>query len=221
MTDCTWQHPYGLPDGARQYLIINSINAVTLESGAPIVLQLDYDDYLCSTEDPLGYDRYQMLEHEATAAYSASGVPVVSGGFFIPKYGFTWSLRLNFEKASILKAIYDTQQVRWRKLRTDYAVRLLDARLMLQEPSPRTRAALTGVPNMPNAPTGAVFSYAIFDVILKRPDDPNELLGRSFQKNITGTIEALELDFLGVENDTSVTSINPVTNLPFWDASAW
>lgn len=221
--DCPIPHPFGFPSGARQYLWIASIDKVTLADGAPIVLDLQEDEYNYSPEDPLGYDRYTVPDHEQMMDYGLSGVPVVDGAWFESKYQFRWNLRLIPDRAATLKAIYDTQQIRLKKLRTNYAVKLYDTRLLLQEVAPRTRAAITGNEgNYPIAPTGNVYSYPVFDLILKRPEDSGELLGRDFQGNLSGTIEALELDTVTVDNDVAFDSDRPdQVGVPLWDNTDW
>lgn len=220
---CLWPHPWGLPTGARQYLYINEIYEDTLVRGAPIILQLNPDDYLGTSDDPLGYDRFPIEDHEAIAAYSAAGVPVISGTSHKPKFQFLWNLRLSQDKAATLTSIYDTQQLCWRSLQTDYGVTLIDARLMLQENQPRTRAALTGFEdNLPIPPRGAVYSYGIFSIILKRPGDSGELLNRGFQTETKeGTIEAIELDLLTPESDINILDTNPDTGEGWWNPSEW
>jgi hypothetical protein len=220
---CPWPHPYGFPSGARQFLYIRTIDAVTLADGEMLLLELDENDYNCSTDDPLGYDRYTVTDHQALMTYGASGQPVVDGAWFESKYQFRWNLTLSQAKAATLKAIYDTQQIRLKALSTNYAVTLLDARLMLQECEPRTRAAITGAEsNYPFAPQGQVYSYPIFDILLRKPDDAGELLGQSFQQRQTGVIEALELDKVLVSSDKpfNTTRIDS-SGSPYWDNTEW
>lgn len=219
---CPWPHPYGFPSGARQYLWIQAINKVTLADGAYIVLDLQPEEFIATPENPLGYDRISVPDHEALMTYGASGVPVVDGAWFDNKYQFTWNLNLDQARATTLKAIYDTQQIRLKTLRTNYAVKLLDTRLMLQECAPRTRAAVTGLEaSYPVAPQGQIYSYAIFDVLLKKPQDADELLGHSFQQKQTGTIEALELDLVTVDGDLAFNSPRPDNSGPLWDNTDW
>lgn len=233
---CYWPNPFGMPSGARQYLYINSIDALTLEDRHPIVLRLDSDSYIATSDDPLGYDRYKIADHESIAAYSAQGVPVISGASFEPKHEFRWNLRLSQADANSLTSMYETQQLRWRSLRTNYAVTLLDGRLMYQEPSTRVevspgvyeerrlRAAITGAheANMPQRPAGSVYSYAVFHIMLKRPQDSGELLARGFGgRTNEGTLEAAELEFLDPTYDVAITDINPDTGDPWWDSSEW
>lgn len=221
--DCAWPHPYGFPSGARQFLYIQTIDAVTLEDREMILLELDERDYNCTSDDPLGYDRYTVTDHQALMTYGASGQPIIDGAWFDSKYQFRWSLTLSQAKAWTLKAIYDTQQFRLKNLRTNYAVKLLDARLMLQECSPRTRAAITGSEtNYPFAVQRQVFSYPIFDILLRKPEDPGELLGNSFQQRQTGNIEGLELDKVLVTSDIPLNTMRiDGSGIPYWDNTDW
>jgi len=221
--DCPIPHPYGYPSGARQYLWIASFNKVTLADGPPIVLGLQPEEYIYSPEDPLGYDRFTVSDHEQLMSYGAGGSPVVDGAWFESKYQFRWNLRLSPARAAALTAIYNTQQARLKALRTNYAVKLYDARLILQEVTPRIRAAITGNEgNYPAPPMGNVYSYPVFDILLRRPDDSGELLGRDFQGNFSGMIEALELDRVPVEDDVAFDSDRPdEVGIPLWDNTDW
>ena len=222
-SNCHWPHPYGFPTGARQFLYIQSINAVTLEDEPILFLELDERDYNCSTDDPLGYDRYTVTDHQALMTYGASGTPVIDGAWFESKYQFRWNLTISQAKACMLKAIYDTQQLRLKNLRTNYAVKLIDARLMLQECAPRTRAAVTGSEtNYPIAAQSQIFSYPIFDILLRKPEDSGELLGNSFQQRQTGVIEGLELDKVLVSSDIALNSLRiDGSGIPYWDNTDW
>lgn len=220
---CNWGHPYGFPTGARQFLYIQTLNAVTLADGAYLLLELSESEYIGTADDPLGYDRFAVADHEALLTYGASGVPVVDGAWFDTKQQFRWNLNLSQAQAATLKGIYDTQQLRIKKLRANYAVRLFDARLITQEVAPRTRASITGLESgYPSAPEGQVYSYAQYDVLLKRPDDPGELLGNSFVDDQSGTLEALELDQVPASEDVVFNALRiDGSGLSYWDNTEW
>lgn len=108
----------------------------------------------------IGYDRVLDSEYRRSITRSAIGIPYWRGPSFAAPHKFAWSLQMLSHAQ-----LQDLQAICLRQQRDRLPARLVDQRLALTEPSPRTRAKIG--PFILGASPGTIAYWAQFDVELE------------------------------------------------------
>lgn len=118
----------------------------------------------------IGYTRTQSADTLASInTYTVFGSSPVKSPLFTEKFEFAWSLILDQDQWAILESMIRAQQfnVQTRQSAEALSIRLKDARKVLLEPDPRTRARMSSdpIPNL-TIPVGFEAFYPQFNVLL-------------------------------------------------------
>lgn len=76
-----------------------------------ISVALEQCDFNSTEENSLGYNKLIPSSNKYSVDYNFVGTTIVRDGRYLGKYEFTWDLNLSTEKANLLKALYEEQQL--------------------------------------------------------------------------------------------------------------
>lgn len=178
------------PYGATQTLKIASLE-----------LTLDWWEFDGDSDGELGYERIRNVSQQIASSKSQFGASILEGQFFESEYLFKWDLNLTNEKLFLLQAIYDKQQTLF-KSKQDGRIRLLDQRFIFMEENPRTRAKIGDLVIDPPPPTGHIFFWSQFNILLELESDFSKffMLPSDGMKHKV-SFAAVELDLVPVSED--------------------
>lgn len=200
---CQWDFPYG----GEQWLRFQNLE-----------LHLEEHNFVATEGLRFGYDRTIDPESAVVFSRSITGCSVFSGSYYGLRYKFKWDLRLDAIKAGIFRSILLRQDRAISNHRLsdvvapfgatlpEVAVELVDKRLGVIEPLPRTRAKsgnVVGVGSSPWIASNTDIGYwGKYWVMLDlKGEFAVNLLGYNPGAVLSGTIEGYEIAPTTTAND--------------------
>ena len=183
---------------------------------AGITLTLDNCNFNPNGDSgPMGYIRSQ---NQSTLArinqYTVFGSSPIRSPLFTEKFAFQWSLIMDQTEWATFEAIVRAQQfnIQTRQSVENIGVRVKDARKVLIEPEPRTRARMSAdpIPGL-GVPAGFEAFYPQFDVMLSvNENQVTWLMDKSPSETLLLVeVIGLELDIVPTSDDSDDEIIPP------------
>lgn len=150
----------------------------------------------------LGYKRTRSASPIIESDYTMLGTPALKASKFESKFTFEWELILTASRAFELYALFHQQQYNIRTFATNKAIRLVDNRLAYVDSSTNRSRAKTGAfITTPAPPSGFVYFWPQFDILLLEPDNLADLFIPSLEL-VNVSLKAVELAIVPTSADS-------------------